>query len=1099
MSSGIPGLSFSRRVSPYALAFFASLCIMVLELVASRLVARHVGSSLAVWTSVIGVILAGICLGNVWGGRLADRRAARRLLGPLLGLGSGATVLTLWANGAVDRIPGLDALDWQWRTVAVVVAVFLAPATILGTIGPVTAKIAVEQARRAGTAMGDIYSLGAIGSIVGTFLAGFVLMYYLPTTTIVSLVAAGIAIPATLGASGAGRWLGLAAIGALTGGAAVSGLELWGRIPAGRVPGVGFGGTTVNAALFAGQALAVLFGLWSLGALIRAPRIEEDAEASALAIASEQEGFAPAAGERVRLGDLYALSFVASFAFMAFEMVAGRLTSRHLGSSIYGWTSVIGVMLAGLSLGNWLGGKIADRTRTDRAASWLLALCSALTLGVLLVESPPSWLYDRLRDAIPSLNWADKPTSLIRSGSDLSRFPGTDWAMGWQYRVLFVVAVAFLLPSIAMGTISPLAAKLAVDRLRSRGRTGSAIGTVYAWGMVGSLVGTFLTGFYLIDYLGTKGVLLILATATAVWATATGSLLQAVWAGIPIGLTLIALLPVDSLRVQAERWGVAERQGFLNAGPAARARAKAAAAAKAEGGAGAEEAVSDEDDNPLAYVDESKYYYIKVNSATLSDGSVFRTLVLDNLIHGYFMLGRPGHLEYDYEYIYALASHRAAAAKARAAGLTTSEGAPDASKAPLNAMFLGGGAYTFPRYLAALYPGTRSDIAEIDPAVTKANEVALGLSAEDQEGIVTHWGDARQFVERNAGSGKYDLIFGDAFNDFSVPWHLTTREFNEKLASMLSENGVYMINIIDVFSSDAIAESRAFKEEFPRRSGREFAAANPEASATDRTLANYVAYRVTDRLEWRARRAAESEVVREASARGEAADPLEVSEAREAAGDSLDRLFAEYKALAAGVSGLDRIDPTMPLGEALAGGAEPGSAEELALDIIDDLPDQYLAEDRFKASRTLALSEVKRLLGRAGYWEGELPALRAKAVAKARRYGGFLASWVETARLTFPHIEVFGTHSRPGVGLRETFVVVASKSPLDLEDLGNEPGDPQFEQSGEPFRPRAYGPRALEELRTRSRGIVLTDDYAPVDNLLAPTAETRAETTDDDY
>ena len=58
---------------------------------------------------------------------------------------------------------------------------------------------------------------------------------------------------------------------------------------------------------------------------------------------------------------------------------------------------------------------------------------------------------------------------------------------------------------------------------------------------------------------------------------------------------------------------------------------------------------------------------------------------------------------------------------------------------------------------------------------------------------------------------QYDLIFGDAFNDFSVPWHLTTREFNEKIAKMMSPTGVYMINIIDVYESDATAKENADK------------------------------------------------------------------------------------------------------------------------------------------------------------------------------------------------------------------------------------------------------------------------------------------------
>src|SRR5262249_23622749 len=99
---------------------------------------------------------------------------------------------------------------------------------------------------------------------------------------------------------------------------------------------------------------------------------------------------------------------------------------------------------------------------------------------------------------------------------------------------------------------------------------------------------------------------------------------------------------------------------------------------------------------------------------------------------------------------------------------------------------------------------------EIDPAVTRANHMATGLP--DNTSIQTHFGDARQYVELSQNSQQFDLVFGDAFNDFSVPWHLTTREFNEKIKKMLSPNGVYMINIIDVYMSDAEAEKRAQKE-----------------------------------------------------------------------------------------------------------------------------------------------------------------------------------------------------------------------------------------------------------------------------------------------
>src|SRR3954451_9993004 len=186
------------RILPYALAFFSSLCIMILELVASRLVARHVGASLVVWTSVIGIMLGGICLGNVLGGRLADRVDPRRALGPLFALGAALTLGSLWMNAVVGLTPGLDSLSWNLRTVLVVSLDFLVPATVLGMIGPVVAKMAVEQARRSGSAIGDVYFWGAVGSIAGTFLAGFVLMYLVPISTIVTLVAGALALLAAL-------------------------------------------------------------------------------------------------------------------------------------------------------------------------------------------------------------------------------------------------------------------------------------------------------------------------------------------------------------------------------------------------------------------------------------------------------------------------------------------------------------------------------------------------------------------------------------------------------------------------------------------------------------------------------------------------------------------------------------------------------------------------------------------------------------------------------------------------------------------------------------------------------------------------------------
>jgi hypothetical protein len=61
---------------------------------------------------------------------------------------------------------------------------------------------------------------------------------------------------------------------------------------------------------------------------------------------------------------------------------------------------------------------------------------------------------------------------------------------------------------------------------------------------------------------------------------------------------------------------------------------------------------------------------------------------------------------------------------------------------------------------------------------------------------VTHNEDARIFLEREP-NGSYDLIFGDAFNDFSVPYHLTTKEFNDRVRVWLADDGYYVVNLID--------------------------------------------------------------------------------------------------------------------------------------------------------------------------------------------------------------------------------------------------------------------------------------------------------------
>src|SRR5205809_8057547 len=104
-------LPVGRLVGVGAVIFFANAALLVLQLVAGRLLAPFIGSSLETWTSIIGVFLTGIALGNALGGKLADRYPSPRTLAVLLLVGAVAAIwmvvlpLLLESTGAHKIIP----------------------------------------------------------------------------------------------------------------------------------------------------------------------------------------------------------------------------------------------------------------------------------------------------------------------------------------------------------------------------------------------------------------------------------------------------------------------------------------------------------------------------------------------------------------------------------------------------------------------------------------------------------------------------------------------------------------------------------------------------------------------------------------------------------------------------------------------------------------------------------------------------------------------------------------------------------------------------------------------------------------------------------
>ncbi len=162
--------------------FCTSAAVLVLEILASRLLAPYVGVTLETYTGIIGVVLAGISLGTWAGGRWADRVDPRRTLGPLLIAGGALSLCTIPAI----RLFGAAGLGTGPVAVVTLALVgFFAPAAVLSAVAPTVVKLQLTDLGETGTVVGRLSAVGTAGAIVGTFVTGFVLVSAFPTRPII--------------------------------------------------------------------------------------------------------------------------------------------------------------------------------------------------------------------------------------------------------------------------------------------------------------------------------------------------------------------------------------------------------------------------------------------------------------------------------------------------------------------------------------------------------------------------------------------------------------------------------------------------------------------------------------------------------------------------------------------------------------------------------------------------------------------------------------------------------------------------------------------------------------------------------------------------
>lgn len=183
---------------------------------------------------------------------------------------------------------------------------------------------------------------------------------------------------------------------------------------------------------------------------------------------------------------LLLLTFLSGAMVMVFEIIGARILAPYIGTSFFVWTALIGFVLASLSLGYYLGGKWIDH-KAEMSLPAFAFLGASISLLLVLV----------IKDYF--LHWVLDHVIGIKAASVISSF------------VLFVPASIFL------GMIAPMVSKLLLVELPNAGKT---IGNVFAWGSIGSLLGTFLAGFYLLPNYSLTYILASLCFISAIIALA---------------------------------------------------------------------------------------------------------------------------------------------------------------------------------------------------------------------------------------------------------------------------------------------------------------------------------------------------------------------------------------------------------------------------------------------------------------------------------------------------------------------------------------------------------------------------------------------------
>ncbi len=400
----VHGLAWQRLI--VVVAIVSNAALLVAQQVAFRLLSPVIGSSVETWSAIIGLFLLGIALGNHLAGKFADRLPAVTLIsGSLFGSALAVWLMIPIAN-SLSGAAIFSALPLTAQIFTASFLVCLLPGVTLSFVTPPSIRSLVSHVDDVGSAAGRIFAWGTFGSLMGNYVAGFILLAMFGVSSIVQMTSVCLLLTSVI-------------------------TFLVGRSKA---SSQALPGTTVASTLTA-----------------------------------EPHFDAAARSDSVRwIRRAFLIVFACSFASGALEGAAFRILAPLVGVSMFLTAGVVGVILAGMSFGNYLGGVLATRCSSRSVLRTSLLVCAVTTLAVA-----PVWKV------------------VVSAGvlKEISMIP----------QILFWSFTLFLLPAIAFGTITPQVIRLSVGDVR---RAGSISGQLYAWSTIGCIAGILTASWLMIESFG---------------------------------------------------------------------------------------------------------------------------------------------------------------------------------------------------------------------------------------------------------------------------------------------------------------------------------------------------------------------------------------------------------------------------------------------------------------------------------------------------------------------------------------------------------------------------------------------------------------------